>query len=1682
MATESQFSRNTSERSSQHILGSNKRPDPVLDSIRQRAYQGGGGGIVGGVDFYPRSVGSHNTSGESSASSTGENPIHSYNRMNGTAHDDRHHIQDSYNTGPDTFQRAKAIRPGVLDHRNSYNEKILASYHGQGLSFPGQVNVGVTRQKPLLQQHHQEHSSPHRISYHSVSGNSSLSGTLYRSNSSLDIDQVDYSDHHRTGGHHQSALRRNYGSANSLDIVDAGNESFFEMLSSFRPENFDQRAPAPPQIHEVLRGKLDLTTPTKQLSQQQQQQQHPGGASSSKVANGSVPVDQKSPERAQSPTGKLPAARSVTKERKPRAKSVSGDGAGLFRKLRGTKTDVAETVSKTSDSSSELEYSTEEYLRRKALTHYDCQSVGVNFVEVVRRRNSIRKRRNTTTGASAASAQRQNKEKENGGDKSEESDNDDSDDGDGRSNELVLSCSFFRNELGGEEERMISLTQSTAQRRVQQLLGNRNVNSHMMMRPPACSGMAILDVSKLPDGETEPSIMAHRGYIIEHLDHGAFYYRNFFYNQEHQNYFGVDENLGPVALSIKRERADHRESKGEGGQPYQYRVIARTSELTTLRITILEDAIPSSSRLSSSRGLPIKEVLEYVCPEIQLSCLRQAVPGNKAAEQLMKLDEQGITKTYKIGVMYCKAGQSTEEELYNNEYAGPAFDEFLDCIGQRVRLKGFEKYRAGLDNKTDSTGTHSLYATYANNEVMFHVSTFLPYTPNNRQQLLRKRHIGNDIVTIVFQEPGALPFTPKTVRSHFQHVFILVQVYNPNTDHVRYSVAVSRSKDVPPFGPAIPEGAIFSKSQEFADFLLAKVINAENAAHKSEKFVAMATRTRQEYLKDLATNYISTTALESSSKLSKFGLGSGRKKERAKQKVVPDIYAKGGVVWSVQVEDFSQNSNINCFLAIAPDSVVVIEEESKDVVFTIPSKSVIGWTTGTDSIRIYYDHGECVLVKPHAGCDITEELQEIISRLQVVTQGIETVEMTLRRNGLGQLGFHVHYEGIVSDVEPYGFAWQAGLRQGSRLVEICKVATATLSHEHMVDLLRTSVTVKVVVIPPFEDGTPRRIPEDPYSSQSSLSSQHTVYSVEHAYVDDSLPPSVRSSMRSLPGSGVYNPRSESKLSNSTSHSGSNTNTLSSTASYGSKGRGSSVDTTLHQMPEPQVKNWSSKSSSQHSGRDQGLSQKTGDHEDWYRETGSTGLQGHHNNNYLSSAEQGYKVLTASTPGTGFTSDHMHQSSSTTTPVPSQDGHGGSSSGKPSPGTGSNQNRSPGQSGSDHRRMLAAISGSNPSISSSNLSQISDVSSLSSNSSHAGSRSRPQHGSTMELAPRDHGKDDRRQTTPVIGGAKSAFRRPYLDMSPMSSNSSSPKSNRNAQVPDDSFSARLRPGVSALPPKGLPPKPTSQSTMSFQEELMRLIDPDVSDAEIRQNKGTNPQAQFSAKRGARLQRTLSDESLAGGGPPVRGKSLLPMDMQLGSDVIFTTAVPAQVISTRREELSKEQRLSPRATTSFHKRDGHSSNSPILPLPDAASGLDWNNLVDAANKAFETLDVNNDKSDSGVALSDSAEMPDDHGGGGDAGRLGDRGRYTSHDRHLPRQANPSTPWRPVPPASAQRVQELEARCVQLQQELDKERQDKDALQMEVQQLRQDNLRLQEESQTAAAQLRKFTEWFFNTIDRQ
>ncbi|XP_032871118.1 signal-induced proliferation-associated 1-like protein 2, partial [Amblyraja radiata] len=498
--------------------------------------------------------------------------------------------------------------------------------------------------------------------------------------------------------------------------------------------------------------------------------------------------------------------------------------------------------------------------------------------------------------------------------------------------------------------------------------------------------------------------------------------------------------------------------------------------LRTLRASILEEAFPSSARHGPQRGLPPKKLLEYLVPGLNTQCLRLASSSPKVPEMLLKLDEQGLTFQRKVGVMYCKAGQSTEEEMYNNEIAGPAFEEFLDLLGQRVKLKGFEKYRAQLDNKTDSTGIHSLYTTYQEYEIMFHVSTMLPYTANNSQQLLRKRHIGNDIVTIVFQEPGAGPFTPKTIRSHFQHVFLVVQVHDPCTEQVSYSVAVTCSMDIPEFGPFFPKEAAFPGSPTLREFLLAKVVNGENAAEKSEKFHAMATRTRQEYLKELADNHVTTATVDSSSSSSKLAAIISlptKRKERPRGGRAPELHSAGALAWPVAADwTEAPGGEADAVLGISNEFVVVLDPRRQRVVLNCSCRDVIGWTLSRGKrVVIYYEQGEFV--------DVTtlenqpDDFTEIVHRLEMVTTGCVTEDLVLRRNSVRHLGFQVNGDGIVTQVEENGYAQMTGLKLFSRLVRICEIPMVTMSYSKRTEILRKVDHVRITIVPPDSKGKPR---------------------------------------------------------------------------------------------------------------------------------------------------------------------------------------------------------------------------------------------------------------------------------------------------------------------------------------------------------------------------------------------------------------------------------------------------------------------------------------------------------------------------------------------------------------------------------------------------------------------------------
>ncbi|XP_044161244.1 signal-induced proliferation-associated 1-like protein 3 isoform X2 [Bufo gargarizans] len=1435
-------------------------------------------------------------------------------------------------------------------------------------------------------------------------------------------------------------LFREYGSTSSINVQGVSEQSLYDMLKDLRNEKHDKGSDS------TIRGSGLLHEDSSIASNL-----NLAAGSRTDLRNGQYQRDD----------GTL-----KDKQRKRATKGETNDSS-IFRKLRNNKSE-----NEMGKSFVDQDESLKPWICPKSFAHYDVQSMLFDLNEVAANRNYVAQRRNTTTGASAASAVSLAVSKAfslGNMDPSFTSTEDlnfkenlEHDMGDNNSNDLLLSCPHFRNETGGMSERNVSFSKASA--------GSPNGTEGGILEPSLSiyctnASISVLEVSR----EMQKTQGRLKHYSIEHVDLGARYYQDYFHGKEHCNYFGIDEKLGPVAVSLKRDKLD--ESKDHGPQ-YQYRIILRTSELVTLRGMIHEDAVPSTAKHGTVRGLPLKDVLEAVIPELNIHCLRLAMNSSKVTEQLLKLDEQGLCRKHKVGILYCKAGQSSEEEMYNNESAGPAFEEFLSLLGEKVCLRGFSKYAAQLDTKTDSTGTHSLYTNYQDYELMFHVSTMLPYTPNNRQQLLRKRHIGNDIVTIIFQEPGALPFTPQNIRSHFQHVFIIVWAHEPCTDNVCYRVAVTRSKDVPPFGPPIPNGVTFRKSDVFRDFLLAKVINAENAAHKSDKFHTMATRTRQEYLKDLGENYVTNTPIDTTGKFNLISLTS-KKKERTRARLGAELQSSGALCWRVMAQDFSQAAEMECALGISNEFMVLIETATKEVVFNCYCADVIGWTPEPLSLKIFYGRGDHILIRAIDGN--AEDIREIVQRLKIMTTGCETVDMTLRRNGLGQLGFHVKYDGTVAEVEDYGFAWQAGLRQGSRLVEICKVAVVTLTHDQMIDLLRTSVTVKVVIIPPHEDGVPRRGWSESYEL-SCMDQKDAENSTS-----GSRPP--------------YRSNIAWQWSGSATHQGASPSQKWVTPTYAQSLNRLPKQSPAAPVREPQPLHNNRRPVSYPETPHVATSPTAVDKVQPYR-------------------QQSGSFSTPASTGAGYsrykpTVDRFGTPQRTVLQAESYGAQDGLSSQemavdrhKPEPLWHIPSQPRVSVTKRPNRQELAGKS--SPHRHSRGEAQYSSHSSSNTLSSTASSNQSderwfdPQEQPDIDLEPLFKGtSNDSGIDTSLSNFAHSKPARPtprrekvqkpmacstYPGMHESSSRDkrkdqmSSGKGYRPKMYPPgngaaEAFNDSRQVDVNTKNVFGQPrlraslrdlrsPRKNYKSTI--EDDLKRLI--------IMDNLGPEQEHDCMSPQKA-LQRTLSDESLCSGRRDAGFACSPSVDSARGSDIFYSNPYPSSTLPVRRQHqpgmpeksatiLSSELSLTEiRDSNSRHVEPG------MMPLPDTAAGLEWSSLVSAA-KAYEVQ-----RATSLFSLNEAALSPVQSGG---------TAHLSLERQHTPRTTPTSSDE--VAPDLTGKVLQLEVMLKQLHTDLQKEKLDKEVLQAEVANLRHNNQRLQAESHSASEQLRKFAEIINNTVEKK
>ncbi|KAJ3410828.1 hypothetical protein HDV05_003189 [Chytridiales sp. JEL 0842] len=357
--------------------------------------------------------------------------------------------------------------------------------------------------------------------------------------------------------------------------------------------------------------------------------------------------------------------------------------------------------------------------------------------------------------------------------------------------------------------------------------------------------------------------------LLQECEKDIIWYRENFFGKAHQNYLAKESPRGPLAISVIQDgdiykaliRSIHGSDRltlpvSSAPYPFLRKLLGLGPSIPSLMNSILTMGVSVGGSASSSGGANgqggvgggVGGIVGSTGKSVRL-CKEPNLPN-----ELLAMEERQVIRSYKFGVAYVAPGQSTEEEMFANKHenASPAFKKFLNFLGETIELRGWKGYRAGLDvSGSNNTGTHSVYTKWQGYEVMFHVSTLLPFNEKDKQQLERKRHIGNDIVLIIFQESD-IPFQLSTITSHQNHI---VAVVRPN-DENSYTLTCATKNGVPLFNPEIPDPPTFTRDAVSRDFFLHKLVNGERASYKSPSFAPKIQRTRSVLLYEVANKHL----------------------------------------------------------------------------------------------------------------------------------------------------------------------------------------------------------------------------------------------------------------------------------------------------------------------------------------------------------------------------------------------------------------------------------------------------------------------------------------------------------------------------------------------------------------------------------------------------------------------------------------------------------------------------------------------------------------------------------------------------------------------------------------------------------------------------------------------------------
>lgn len=214
---------------------------------------------------------------------------------------------------------------------------------------------------------------------------------------------------------------------------------------------------------------------------------------------------------------------------------------------------------------------------------------------------------------------------------------------------------------------------------------------------------------------------------------------------------------------------------------------------------------------------------------------------------LKELDKLTGREVMKIGLIFVKPGQEDQRSILANDSRSAKYARFVAGLGWEVNLATHAGFMGGLDRKA-TTGYSAPYYCDALIEVIFHDITRMPTHADDPQQIHKKRHVGNDIVHIVWSE-HTRPYKPSTITSQFNDVHIIIYPL-PNE---LYRISIQQKETIGPFGP-LQDGMVISE-ELLSPLVRMTAINANRVVRKLQELYRKPFPVRAYHIREINERY-----------------------------------------------------------------------------------------------------------------------------------------------------------------------------------------------------------------------------------------------------------------------------------------------------------------------------------------------------------------------------------------------------------------------------------------------------------------------------------------------------------------------------------------------------------------------------------------------------------------------------------------------------------------------------------------------------------------------------------------------------------------------------------------------------------------------------------------------------------